>query len=79
MRRLTLLYGALVVVTLSVACLLIGTIDILIAMACGFGADVYVILLARQKKKMFVGPLCAVVAGGGGAIAVCARFPFLVT
>jgi len=55
MRRLTLLYGALVVVTLSVACLLIGTIDILIAMACGFGADVYVILLARQKKKMFVG------------------------
>jgi poly-beta-1,6 N-acetyl-D-glucosamine synthase len=54
-RRLTLLYGALVVITLSFASLLIGTIDILVAMACAFGADGYVILLSRQKKKMFVG------------------------
>ncbi len=43
------------VVTLSIASLLIGTVDILIAMACAFGADVYVILLSKQKKKMFVG------------------------
>jgi len=55
MRRLTILYGALIVVTLSIACLLIGTVDILIAMACGLGADGYVLYLSRQKKKMFVG------------------------
>ena len=55
MRQLTLLYGALVVLTLSIASLLIGTIDIVVAMACGFGADLYVIFLSRQKEKMFVG------------------------
>lgn len=55
MRRLTIFYGALVVITLSIASLLIGTIDILVAMACAFGADAYVIGLSRQKKKMFVG------------------------
>jgi biofilm PGA synthesis N-glycosyltransferase PgaC len=54
-QRLTILYGALVVVTLSIASLLIGTIDIIIAMACAFGADLYVILLSKQKEKMFVG------------------------
>jgi poly-beta-1,6-N-acetyl-D-glucosamine synthase len=54
-RQLTLLYGALVVLTLSIASLLIGTIDIVVAMACGFGADLYVIFLSRQKEKMFVG------------------------
>lgn len=55
MRRLTLFYGVLVVITLSVTCLFIGTLDILVAMACGFGADVYVLYLAKQRKKMFVG------------------------
>ncbi len=53
MRQLTILYGALIVVTLTIACLLIGTIDILVAMACGFSADLYVILLARRKKAAF--------------------------
>lgn len=55
MRRLTIFYGALIVITLSIACFLIGTIDLLVAMACGLGADVYVLHLAKQKKKMFVG------------------------
>lgn len=55
MRRLTIFYGVLIIATLSVACILIGTIDVLIAMACGFGADLYVLYLAKQKKKMFVG------------------------
>jgi hypothetical protein len=55
MRRLTIVYGALIVITLSIACFLIGTFDILVAMACGLGADVYVLHLANQKKKMFVG------------------------
>ncbi len=53
MRRLTLLYGVLVVFTLSVASLLVGTLDVVLAMACAFGADVYVVLLARQRKKMY--------------------------
>ena len=35
----TNLYGALIVDTLSLVCLLIGTVDILIAMVCGFGAN----------------------------------------
>jgi Glycosyltransferases, probably involved in cell wall biogenesis len=55
MRRLTIFYGALIVITLSAACFLIGTFDILVAMLCGIGADVYVLYLAKQKKKMFVG------------------------
>lgn len=55
MRRLTIFYGALIVITLSLACFLIGTFDILVAMCCGLGADVYVLHLAKQKKKMFVG------------------------
>ena len=55
MRRLTLFYGVLVVITLSITCVFIGTFDILVAMACGFGADVYVLYLAKQRKKMFVG------------------------
>lgn len=62
------------VLTLTIATLLIGTVDILIAMACAFGADIYVIMLSRQKEKMFVGsrfaplflvavvPVCASVA-----------------
>jgi biofilm PGA synthesis N-glycosyltransferase PgaC len=54
-RQLTIFYGALVVITLSIASLLIGTIDILVAMVCAFGADAYVIGLSRQKKKKFVG------------------------
>jgi len=55
LRQLTYLYGALIVVTLSLVCLLIGTVDILIAMVCGFGANLYVVILYRQKKTMFVG------------------------
>ncbi len=55
MQRLTIFYGVLVVFTLSFASLLIGTIDIILAMGCAFGADAYVIMLSKQKKTMYVG------------------------
>ncbi len=81
MRQLTLVYGALVVLTLSIACILIGTVDILVAMACGFGADVYVIFLSKQKKKMFVGsrfaPLMLVAVVPAVASAVMFFFGYL--
>ena len=51
MRRLTLILGLLVVVALTISALLIGTLDIYIAVSCAFIADVYVVLLSRQGKK----------------------------
>ncbi len=51
MRQLTVVYGFLVVATLTVVSLLLGTIDIYIAVSCAFAADVYVISLSRKKKK----------------------------
>ncbi len=51
MRSLTLTLGILVVVTLTISALLIGTLDIYIAIACAFAADIYVIFLSRQDPK----------------------------
>ncbi|MCW3998819.1 MAG: glycosyltransferase [Candidatus Bathyarchaeota archaeon] len=81
MQRQTVLYGALVVVTLSVASLLIGTIDIVVAMACALGADLYVIGLSKQKQRHFVGsrfaPLLLVAVIPACASAVLYFFGFL--
>ncbi len=50
MQRLTLVFGALVIVTLTVASLLLGTVDIYVAVACAAAADIYVVALSRKKK-----------------------------
>lgn len=51
MRRLTLILGLLVVVTLSVTAFMIGTLDIYIAVSCAAVADVYVVWLSRRSTK----------------------------
>jgi poly-beta-1,6 N-acetyl-D-glucosamine synthase len=50
MPKSTFLYGTLVVVTLTIVSLLIGTIDMYIAVSCALAADIYVILLSRKKR-----------------------------
>ena len=55
MRRQTIAYGVLVVAILTVASLLIGTLDIYLAVACAFAADMYVVYISRHKNKQFAG------------------------
>ncbi|MCW4018489.1 MAG: glycosyltransferase [Candidatus Bathyarchaeota archaeon] len=50
MQKQTIVYGLLVVVTLTIVSLVIGTIDMYIAVSCALVADIYVILLSRKKR-----------------------------
>lgn len=58
MRRITIVYGVLVVATLAVVSLFIGTVDIYIAIACACAADAYVVLLSSRKRRKFLSSGC---------------------
>lgn len=51
MRWLTLILGILTVATLTAVAVLIGTLDIYLAISCALVADIYVLLLSRKNEK----------------------------
>lgn len=55
MRRLTITLGVLIVVALTLTAVMIGTIDIYVAVACAFAADLYVALLSKHSGKQSLG------------------------
>ena len=72
MQRPTFVFGALVIVTLTIASLLLGTADIYVSVGCAFAADVYVIGLSRKKKNnsQFGSPFAPLMLVG--VVPVCA-------
>lgn len=51
MRRSTIALGILIVVALTFTAVMIGTVDIYVAVACAAAADLYIVLLSRRDRK----------------------------
>ena len=75
MRRLTIVYGVSVILALTAVSLIIGTVDIYIAVVCALAGDVYVVFLATQRAKNSGSPFAPLLLVA--VVPTCASVVFL--